>query len=378
MKILFVSAVLPYPLVSGGQVRIYQLLKKLSKIHDITLYTFIRSEKEKEYTKELSFCKKVVTVMRGRAWQPRYLIQTLFSRFPFLYQTYNNSLMRTLLGEELQNGYDLIHLEPGYVWLSLPKTDTPVVVSEHNIEHDVYLKYVNHFKIPFFRPFLRLDVAKMNTWERHIWKLVRGVTAVSESDKTHMANVVGAGKVTVVPNGVDTAVFLYVGAFSWIQNTDAASHLLIDIWPAIQAKYPEASLRIVGKNPPEKLKKMARGNVEFAGFVQDIHAEYTSADIFLAPIRVGGGTKYKILESMASGLSVVTTEVGARGIENSNEALWISETPKEMLEAIGDIMHKDRLEKLKKARRLVEQKYSWEHIAEILDSVWKSTYEKNN
>ena len=164
MKVLFVSAVLPYPLHSGGQVRIYNLLKRLSQKHEITLFAFIRDKKEEQYAHDLSFCKKVVTVMRGRAWQARYIFRSLVASYPFLYATYNNAMMRTRLTKELTNPYDLIHAEPGYVWLSLPETRLPTVVSEHNIEHEVYERYAEHFRAPLLRPLLRWDVAKMDVW----------------------------------------------------------------------------------------------------------------------------------------------------------------------------------------------------------------------
>src|SRR5689334_15312091 len=98
MKILFVSAVFPYPLHSGGQIRIYNLLSKLGRKHEITLYSFIRSEEEKEYISELlPFCKRVVTIHRGRAWQASYITKTIVGPYPFLMETYHNNNMLKVL-----------------------------------------------------------------------------------------------------------------------------------------------------------------------------------------------------------------------------------------------------------------------------------------
>jgi len=374
MKILFVSAILPYPLHSGGQVRIYNLLKRLSQKHDITLYAFIRDEKENECIRELSFCKKVVTVLRGRAWQVRYIFQSLFTSFPFLYATYNNRQMKTVLDQELENTYDLIHLEPGYVWLSLPETKLPVVVSEHNIEHEVYKKYAHHGNF-LLRPFMNWDVAKMDRWEKYIWAKADRIVTVSQSDRA----IIGQSNASVVPNGVDikefafrpkksvskNLTFLYVGNFRWMENRDTAQHLIQDIWPAVKEKYPKATLRIVGKNTPS--------STYFVGSVENIQDELYAADIMLAPIRVGGGTKYKILESMATGLPVVTTPLGAQGMNiHDRKEVWIGRTSAEILLAIHDIIGGTQRKKvLEKARKLVEDHYSWDHIAQALDSVWK-------
>jgi len=263
MKILFVSALLPFPLHSGGQIRIYNLLKRLAHHHEIHLYAFIRSNSEKKYLPELSFCTSVTTIVRGRVWQPKYILKTLTGSYPLLWSSYHNSEMLDVLADEISKGtYDLIHIEPGYVWPSIPTEHRiPVVVCEHNIEHAVYESFAGGFRIGLLRPLLLRDVVKMELWQRHVWKQAARIITVSESDKTciHQPNV------SVVPNGVDiksfvfrpkktmakNMTFLYVGNFRWMENRDAAEHLVRDLWPAVQKEYPEARLRIVGNNAPK-------------------------------------------------------------------------------------------------------------------------------
>jgi glycosyltransferase involved in cell wall biosynthesis len=392
MKILFVSAVFPYPLHSGGQVRIYNLLKRLSKSHEITLCAFIRDAEEQKHIAELSFCKKVIPILRGRAWQAKYVLRTIFSSYPFLYQTYNNAQMKEVIQKELNdNTYDLIHVEPGYVWLSLPKTTVPVVVSEHNVEHDVYGRYVQGFRLPFIAALLRKDVEKMKRWEAAIWKSVAAVTAASDDDAREIRTITRDADVSVVPNGVDTDMFvfrpkktvsssftcLYVGAFRWVQNTDAVRYLLSSIWPAVVAAYPKATLEIVGAHPPASLVRQALPSVVFRHAVQDIAGAYKTADILLAPIRVGGGTRYKILESMASGLPVVTTKLGVQGIgARDGKEVWVADTTEQIVASIRDIIRGTaRMRVLKQAHMLVEKEHSWHHIADQLETVWRHAYE---
>ena len=165
MNILFISAVFPYPLHSGGQIRIYNLLKRLSKKHSITLLSFIRSDKEKEYIKELSFLSHVETVYRGKALQLRYLFGAL-GNYSWLLSTYNNNEMKQIINYQLStNNFDLIHIEPFYVYPSLPKLTIPLVVGEHNIEYSIYEQYVRKFPVSFLRPFLFFDVIKTRIWE---------------------------------------------------------------------------------------------------------------------------------------------------------------------------------------------------------------------
>jgi hypothetical protein len=113
MNILFVSAILPYPLISGGQIRIYNLLRQLSKTHSISLFSFIRNEEERKYVNELGFLKNVTLINRGRGMQLKYLIPSLVSKIPFLLSTYTNNEMKTAISRALEiNSFDLIHIEP--------------------------------------------------------------------------------------------------------------------------------------------------------------------------------------------------------------------------------------------------------------------------
>lgn len=372
---------LPYPLHSGGQVRMYNLFKRLSKTHDIHLFSFIRLEKERQYLSQLSFCKSVTACYRGRGWRPKYIFESLTTPYPLLWASYHNRQMLSLLSDELVKGkYDLIHLEPGYVWPSLPETRTPVVVAEHNIEHKVYEAYVGQFPVGILKPFLMRDVMKMNSWQHHIWKLAAGIITVSKSDQSF----INQANVSVVPNGVDVRefvfhpketmprnpTFLYVGNFRWMENKDAAEYLIHDWWPVIRAKYPGSRLRIVGDHAPK--------GQYYIGTVDRIQDELNNADMMLAPIRIGGGTKYKILEAMASGLPVITTKRGIEGMNVTNtRQVLTAQSADEALACVKMIFDSTvRTGLVSRARKLVEKEYSWDTIARALDEAWKGAYER--
>lgn len=364
MKILFVSAVLPYPLHSGGQIRIFHLLKRLGEKHEITLCAFTRHTSELQYASQFSFCKNVFMIHRGQAWQPHYMTKSVFGRYPFLLATYDIAAMRQILyGLMQKENYDVVHLEPFYVWPSVPKSNTPVVIGEHNIEYEVYKQYVRRFPVVPLRPILSIDIVKLRFWEERIWRHAQAVTTVSEHDEQVVQKL--QKRVYRVPNGVDLSsfpfkpkktkvnTFLYIGNFKWMENRDAVEHLERDIWPEIKKIYPAAQLRIVGKgrNP-----------------VDSIQDELNKADIMIAPIRIGGGTKFKILEAMATGVPVITTTIGAQGLDQ--KALWIADTPGEVLTAIEKISKNS--ERIKQARKIVEAEYDWDTIAQSLEYVWQS------
>ena len=389
MKILFVSAILPYPLFSGGQVRIYNLLKRLSKKHEITLCAFIREDGEKAYRKNLSFCKDVICIKRGYAWQPRYLLRALFGKYPFLLATYDHPAMKRRIYHLLSSQkFDLLHLEPFYVWPSVPHKLVPMVIAEHNIEYTVYRRYAERFSISLLRPFLSWDVGKLFGWERTVWRKAAAVTAVSASDARVITSYL-SHDAYLVPNGVDPTSFpfsaprvraekraLFVGNFRWLPNRQAASELIQHIWPAIIRRYPGATLTIVGRHIPKVLKmQAAKRGITVSGEVADISQSYRDSDVLLAPHAIAGGTKYKILEAMASGTPVVTTPHGAEGLlADPDEHYLEARTVAEFVAQTGKIWEDRTLASdiARRARALIEENYTWDTIAARLDTVWRN------
>lgn len=392
MNILFVSALMPYPLYSGGQVRVYNLIRRLAKKHDITLVTFLRSPDEKRWEKDLSFCRKIITFYRGHAWQPGYVLRAIFGTKPLLLASYDHEDLREEIATELATGeYDLVHIEPWYVWPSIPITTTPVVAVTHNIEYGIYAQYARTFPFAPVRPFYYWDVVKLRFWEEQVWKRASKVVAVSVDDAHVIQKAIDAdSRVAIIPNGVDVSsfrfavkktgpapVFLFVGSFAWMQNRDAVSWLVQSIWPRIQSRYPQAILRIVGRSMPSSLRfRVAGEGITVFEHVEEIENEFHDADILLAPIRIGGGTSFKILEAMACGLPVVTTTLGATGLSVTNgQELMIGDTPDQLFDAADTLLSspQKRQEIAKRARIIIEKHYTWDRIASSLDALWHET-----
>lgn len=391
MNILFVSAVFPYPLHSGGQIRVYNLLKRVSRHHDITLVSFIRDENEKMHVPKLPFCRAVHTVMRGRAWQPKYYIKAITGKYPLLLATYDNPSMRKKLEQLLaKDRYDVLHIEPFYVLPSLPLDIPPLVVSEHNIEYDVYGGYVQRFPVPILRPVLAWDVMKLKSWERLAWRKAGEVTAVSTKDASTIEEYI-SHPVSVIPNGVDIGTYtfrkpvkrshqtlLFVGNFRWHPNRDAAYMLVHKIWPLVKNRLPSSHIRIVGRDIPKDLSStVLRLGGEVDEEVEDISQVYRDADILIAPHAIGGGTKFKILEAMATGLPIVTSKQGVGGLSlEANTHYLEANTPEEFAAKTHELWDNTALAQhiASHARRLVESRYSWDGIAGLLEKVWRTAY----
>lgn len=399
MRVLIVSSFLPYPLFNGGHVRLYNLLKQLSQHHKITLICEIRNHQTEEDIKEVEkLCEEVIVIPHRNPWSFPHIIKTGFSFYPLLLVMHTFPEMKEKIVETLnKKSFDLIHVETFYVFQNLPKTYLPVVLVEHNIEYDVYKRFSMLAK-PYMRPFLSLDIAKIKYWEQKFWKKATKLVAVSEEDKQKMKR----DDVIVVPNGVDCDQFtfldakirekkkgkriLFMGNFKWIQNMQAVEWIVKEIWPEIITQFQKKKeqlpiLWIVGKHIPDSLKAYESDTIIFDENAPDeTWRIYHMSDVLLAPLKVGGGSSYKIIEAMASGIPVVTTELGAKGIGAVPDVhLLQGETPAELAKhTVRLLQNKTVSEKIRKnARKLVEEKYDWKKIAKTLEGVYKEVTTEN-
>jgi glycosyltransferase involved in cell wall biosynthesis len=394
MKVLMLTPYLPYPLLSGGQTRTYNLLKKLATSHEITLFAFIRKESEKDFLPELTKLGINVKVFRRRkAWEIKNILLAGFSLFPFLVSIYLSRGLKNRLKQELESGdYDVVHAEPFYVVPNLPKLTVPLLLVDQTIEYIVYQHFVEKFKYWIIRPLLWIDVMKIKYWETRYWRQASRVVAMSDDDLKIMQKEVPGLTVDVVPNGVDSNYFdrtkhlpevsiaksdgpvvLFVGSSTWLQNREAIDILYKEVWPIILKKIPNAKLWIIGKSVEHFFGKIATNNVRVAE-VEDIREAYFAATVMVAPMYGSGGTRYKNLESFAAGLPVVSTSIGFNGLDVVDGVhVLVREKPQDLANAAIEVIENKILrEKLvKNAKLLVKDKYDWEPIATRLSQIYE-------
>ena len=174
---------------------------------------------------------------------------------------------------------------------------------------------------------------------------------------------------------------LFVGNFRWIQNKDAVRFLYSDVWPHIIKELPNAKLLIVGRDIPSRLREFLGPTVMVEEDIEDIREAYQKAHLLLAPVRVGGGTSYKILEAMASGLPVVTTSLGIEGIEaEDGQEVIVRDSPEKLAKVTVDLLKNEEKRKKmgEKAQKLMEEKYDWVKISAKLGRIWEEVGKKEN
>jgi glycosyltransferase involved in cell wall biosynthesis len=393
MKILIVSSYLPYPLFSGGHIRLYNIIKRLSEHnHQITLICEKRPHQTDQDIAEITkICKKVVTVDRKKQWSFTTIFHAIFSSDSFLITGHTNLEMQKEIAKALQNDtFNLIHAETSYIMQNIPQTTTPIVLVEHNIEYLVYQRFVDSAFL-LLRPFLAWDVRKLKKAEEAFWKKATYNVTVSEREK----KIINLPNVGVVPNGVDTNIFqmkkelhignkpqadiLFIGDFKWIQNRDSARWIIKEIYPKLENYFKHAKktvLWIIGKHIPTNLKNSSLSDsiIFDENNQQPTEKIFSEADVLLSPIRIGGGTQYKILEAMASGTPVVTTQLGIEGIDaRDEENVLVGETSHDLARLTARVLEDEDLyiKIAKNARSFIEKSYTWESIVRKLENVYK-------
>lgn len=394
MKILMLTPYLPFPLLSGGQIRTYNLLKKLANQHEVTLFALIKEESERQYIPELEkYCKKVVVFKRShKPFTLRNILKTAVSTYPFL--VIRNHVQDTIsaVAQELQREkYDLIHAETFYMMPHIPPTTVPTILVEQTIEYLGYESYAKKTRFPLLKPFLSIDIAKIRKWEHYYWHNCTKLIVMSDEDKEYIKQVLGDdSKIEVVANGVDTGWFnekpkklpedptvLFVGTFKWLPNVEAVTYLVEEIWPLIKAKLPQAKLWIVGNAPNTQVFSFQKKDsaITVTGGIPDIRDAFNGAHILIAPVFSGKGTRYKILEAMASKTPIVATNTAVEGlgVEYGKHVLT-QDTAEGMAQEAVRLLQDEALRKTlaKNGWTFVKNKYDWSQISTTLDNIYRS------
>jgi len=397
MRIFMLTPYLPYPLLSGGQVRTYNLLKQISKEHQVTLFSLIKNESERQYIKELEpYCHTIQVFKRTqKPWHPKNILLAGFTLYPFVVtRNLVTSLKQAIADELSKEKYDLIHVETFYMMPSIPKTKLPIILVEQTIEYLGYEDFAEKIcrRMPFLRFFLNIDIAKIRFWEKHYWRTCDRLVTVSADDRDFIRKVEPhISRIDVVSNGVDLRFFnevkkkisqnpilLFVGTFNWLPNVEAVEFLVEKVWPKISKQYPDAKLRIVGSSPTDKILKYGRADaqIQVTGRVADIRDEYAQANALLAPVFSGKGTRYKVLEAMASETPVVGTKIALEGIGASPDVHFLlGDDAESMAQQTITLLQDAELQKSlgKASKKFISQHFSWDQIAKDLLRVYEET-----
>lgn len=388
MKILYLIPYSPANPVFGGALRIYHLLTHLCKYHDVTVAGFSTPEEERELIKQFPrLAGKTHFVNypysdKSKRWS---LIQSLFTTHSCWHQVtrskpFQEKLDRLLAAES----FDIIQSE--FPVMAMFRNNSPAIkiIDSHNVEYDNF-KRMAKVKNPFKKLFYHLEAYKFYREETAVCRQQDALLVTSERDISIFNQTVPGVSKYLIPNGVDTNYFqpfktqpvphsmVFVGMMKYVPNYDGIAWFLDEIFPKILEKIPDATITIVGKNPPQSILSRASQNIIVTGFVEDTRPYIEKSAVYVVPLRMGGGTRLKIMEALAVKKPMVTTSIGCEGIDVVNgESLLIADKPDEFADKVIELFtNPKRAEDLtEKGYELVKNQYRWESIGRQMDRAY--------
>jgi len=407
MKILFLISQLPYPPDTGAKIRSFNLIKALAKAHSITLVTYGAREVEMEKIRRLAELPVKITLVPMGNGNPYMLaFRNLFSRYPYSVDKYYSAGMAGEVAKLLESEeFDLIHCDSLQMSRNVLKfKHIPKIMTEHNIESQILERVAYNETNIFKRLYFYIQYLKLRRYEVFACRQFDRMIAVSEEDKRYLARFIPENHISIVPNGVDTEFFspqptthnppsrkfslIYTGSMDWQPNDDAMIYFIRDVYPLIKERLskseiarndenssPQITLTIVGRDPSSALQKLALSDrsIKVTGRVEDVRPYVANSPVFIVPLRIGGGSRLKILEAMAMGKAVVSTSIGCEGLEVTDKKnIIIADKPGDFADAVTFLLRdREYAGRLGKAgRKLVEERYDWKIVSNKLDEAW--------
>lgn len=390
LNILILSPFLPYPLDQGGKIRVFNLVKHLSRDHRITLACLSTgAPADPGPLREL--CEEVV-VVETRGNFARDFARFLIGGEAFNCARFSSSTFASKLSElAARKSFDLVQIEFSLLWQYAPLfPDLPVTLDAHNIEYRNVQQIGEASRGFLKRSLYRLETSRLRSAEERSWRQSALCFTVSEKERDEIAAHTGRSEgIIAAANGVDPERFafraregaakriLFLGGMDYTPNLDAARHFLGELFPLILREEPQARVLLVGRELG-KLGELAHlPQVECHESVPEVLPWFYQADLLAVPLRQGAGTRIKVLEAMAAGLPVVTTSKGCEGIavQNGREML-IADSAEAFAAAVLQLL-KDPASGLKlaqAARELVLERYTWESAVKSMDQAFRKIF----
>ncbi len=385
--VLMLTPYLPYPPVSGGRSRTYNLLKRLTRDFAVTLVCFGRPEERAFDLSPLqALCELIVISRPASPSKLRAALLSLTALQPITMRLYSSNEFRETVKRLLRvRLFDLIHVESFYMLQNLPpELPVPVFLSEPAIEYLAWWRHARVARPIYQRPALALEALKMRFFEPQAWSAATLVGVMSEVDAQIVKRAAPGVPTVLSPNGVDTDHFkpsavrrdpdsaVFMGDYKYFPNEDAVLYFVREIMPLIRAKRPNFTLTLLGKDPTPALIRLARdprNGLRLQGLVEDTRPYLNRAGVFVCPLRSGSGTRFKLLEALACGCPVVSTTLGAEGLgAQDGRHMRIADAPAAFADAVLRLLD-DPQEAARLSyhgRNWVVERHSWGRSAALL------------
>lgn len=395
LNILFVSATVPYPTIDGGRIRVLSLISNLCQFNKVTFLTFIASPTDEDGIKKLSDLGIEVIGVRwnydNRASNFPVLLSQIIQGKPLTVAKYYSQKMANELKQLLnERKFDVIHFEmlhTGQFLPVLPKNATKTILDQQNIDSLIWQRLFTTERNQLKKLAYYWQYKRFSAFEKKICPDFNVCVCVSEEDRKRLLQICPNANTDVAPNGVDIDYFapsanketesqlVFTGSMDWQPNEDAVLFFCQQIFPLIKSEVPEITFYIVGSKPTERVLQLNNiGGVIVTGFVDDVRTYIADSAVYVVPLRIGGGTRLKILQAFGMSKAVVSTSVGCEGIDaKDGENIVIADEPRQFADSIIKLLKDKQLrQKLgENGRLLVQEKYDWKAIARKLEEIYR-------
>ena len=405
LNILCVSQMPASPPRFGAQARMHGLMTQLAQHHDLTAAMLVDDEFDLDECRRAMqfYCREVVLVQNpyGRVGAAKRLLQLRsltsirsFDRLRVTVPALQLALDRVLRGRR----FDIVNLEFPYLGHCVLRQAPPgeklplLVVDSHEIAYDLARQFAVAGANVGRRLYAAANWRKLRREELGIYREADGVYLCSTEDEQRLLDELPKVRTAVIPNAADVDYYqprptdpapdrrtvVYFGLLSTVPNIDAVVHFVQEIWPRVAKAHPEARCKIIGGRPPPSLLALAGPRVELTGFVPDLRPHLATAAVVVVPLRLGGGTRLKIVEAMAMGKAIVSTTLGAEGIKAvPGRDIFIEDQPAAFADAVNRLLAEPSLAARvgQSARRLAVERYAWSAAAQALEGFYQRILE---
>jgi sugar transferase (PEP-CTERM/EpsH1 system associated) len=387
VRILWVKAGKLLPVDTGGKIRSYNILRHLARNHEVALLSYYGGTRdagyEVEIQRELPGAQTIYTAALDGSLVAQCFayISRLFHSAPFAVSKFTDSEVQRVVALGLkENKFDVAVCDFLSASQNFPEhLTTPTVLFQHNVESALWQRMALTESNPVKRFAYRMEARKMTHYERSALNRFHHVIAVSEHDRQQMLAMDPNCGVTVVPTGVDTQKYgvsppasanppriVFTGSMDWEPNIDAVAYFCQEVFPTVLAEFPSAVFQIVGRNPHSRVQRLASPSVEVTGTVPSVGKYLSDATVVVVPLRIGGGTRLKIFEAMAMGKALVSTSIGAEGLDvKSGRDLILADDAATFAQAITLLLRDSALRRrYEEAAPKLAGQYDWSNIAQ--------------
>lgn len=388
-KILYLIPYLPVPPTSGGTLRIFHILKHLQAHYDVTVAGYGDYGDEPAFYESFPALRNK-TYLVNRFFKVRYnralqLYSMLTDHSSWYIREKNQSFQRLLNKLFDTQSFDIVHAEFPPMANFQMEADVIKVMDAHNVEYD-NLRRMSNMDGSFLRRFFyNHEYLKLFAEEMAVCRNQDAIFTTSERDSDIFGENVPGVPRFVVPNGVDTSYFkpleaepepyslVFTGTMKYIPNYDGVIYFLNRIYPEIRKRIPQTKIYVVGNNPPKSLLGMASDNIIVTGFVEDVRPYIQRASVYVVPLRMGGGTRLKVLEALSMKKAIVTTSIGSEGIDVINrDHVLMADDPVDFAESVVQLF-KDRALARRmgvRGREFVSGAYDWKVVMNRMDNAY--------